>query len=488
MKTEWKEILASRQVKMGAIGFSGVGVLMATVYLLLNAQPQTEVYLSTQAAVAPKVQTQAALTVPTIPFLVSTPTKSGAKTPKDGKTPDKPAKPVSKFVNPFVPFKADLPATVEATTLGGTQPNYTPAANTGSGTTPRPSATPNTMPIVVRPSATGVANTTCAPCKVGQATVPSGQVMPIRVAPLPSRRSPVVVTAKSLPVIKAPVRKPSATITVVQGGKRVVVAKTPSNKPSKTPAKVVGKPSKTPTKVVAKPSKTPAKVVAKPSSKPIMVTMIKNGKPILVPKASLGKPIVVAGKSTPLPKVNVPGKNGASVPGVGVKVAAVKTPLPRLLGEPDDMPLVGVLSVPERMAAGANGGVPSLETPAVPSGTGSNSSLITDTSAPVDPNATTDTTAATTTTTSTTSTSNTDLLGVPAENDLLRYTRTQNVRFTSVVLGPINTAIFETNNGFVVVALGQSLPNTNILVSAISEQQATLQLGQDKLELNLDRR
>lgn len=474
MKTEWKDILASRQVKMGAIGFSGVGVLMATVYLLLNAQPQTEVYLSTQATVAPKVQTQAALTVPTIPFLVSTPAKSGAKTPKDGKTPDKPAKPVSKFVNPFVPFKSDLPATVEATTLGGTQPNATPVASKGTGST---TPTPNSTPIVVRPSATGVANTTCAPCKAGQAMVPSGQVMPIRVAPLPSHRSPVVVTAKGLPVIKAPVRKPSATITVVQGGKRVVVAKTPSNKPSKTP-----------TKVVAKPSKTPAKVVTKPSSKPIMVTMIKNGKPILVPKASLGKPIVVAGKSTPLPKVNVPGKNGASVPGVGAKVAAVKTPLPRLLGEPDDMPLVGVLSVPERMAAGANGGVPSLETPAVLSGTGGNSSLITDTSAPADPNATTDTAVATTDTTGTTSISNTDLLGVPAENDLLRYTRAQNVRFTSVVLGPINTAIFETNNGFVVVALGQSLPNTNILVSAISEQQATLQLGEDKLELNLDRR
>jgi hypothetical protein len=64
----------------------------------------------------------------------------------------------------------------------------------------------------------------------------------------------------------------------------------------------------------------------------------------------------------------------------------------------------------------------------------------------------------------------------------------QELEFTSVVLGPVNTAIFKTKTGFLVVPLGQTLPDSAAVVQTVTANSATLQLGKETLELTLDRR
>ncbi|MFN8510967.1 MAG: hypothetical protein U0Z75_10505 [Deinococcaceae bacterium] len=76
----------------------------------------------------------------------------------------------------------------------------------------------------------------------------------------------------------------------------------------------------------------------------------------------------------------------------------------------------------------------------------------------------------------------------PALSPLKQWVMDRDWVFSSVVLGPINTAVFRNKTGFSVVQLGQKLPNSDIVVQSISAGQVVLQLGDDKLELNLDRR
>lgn len=76
----------------------------------------------------------------------------------------------------------------------------------------------------------------------------------------------------------------------------------------------------------------------------------------------------------------------------------------------------------------------------------------------------------------------------PAPSPLKQWVMDRDWVFSSVVLGPINTAVFRNKTGFSVVQLGQKLPNSDIVVQSISAGQVVLQLGDDKLELNLDRR
>ena len=76
----------------------------------------------------------------------------------------------------------------------------------------------------------------------------------------------------------------------------------------------------------------------------------------------------------------------------------------------------------------------------------------------------------------------------PEPSALETLVKDQAVTFSSVVLGPINTAIFNTKNGFIVVPLGQTLPDSEVLVQTVTANSATLQLGKETLELTLDRR
>ncbi|AZI42725.1 hypothetical protein EHF33_08140 [Deinococcus psychrotolerans] len=73
-------------------------------------------------------------------------------------------------------------------------------------------------------------------------------------------------------------------------------------------------------------------------------------------------------------------------------------------------------------------------------------------------------------------------------NTLERYIQERNLSFNSAVLGPLNTAVFKTDRGFVVVSVGQNIPDTNINVREVSASSATLALDNTAKTLQLDKR
>lgn len=60
--------------------------------------------------------------------------------------------------------------------------------------------------------------------------------------------------------------------------------------------------------------------------------------------------------------------------------------------------------------------------------------------------------------------------------------------FNAVVLGPVNTAIFRSKDGFLVVSVGQTLPDSDIVIKEVTATSATLALGNDTQTLELDKR
>lgn len=75
-----------------------------------------------------------------------------------------------------------------------------------------------------------------------------------------------------------------------------------------------------------------------------------------------------------------------------------------------------------------------------------------------------------------------------AESPLMKTSKELELAFSSVVIGPNSTAVFNSKKGFLMASAGQKLAGTDILVKSISQQQVTLQLGEETLELTLDRR
>lgn len=76
----------------------------------------------------------------------------------------------------------------------------------------------------------------------------------------------------------------------------------------------------------------------------------------------------------------------------------------------------------------------------------------------------------------------------PAASSLDSYLAQQSVQFNAVVLGPVNTAVFKTAQGFVVVSSGQKIPDTDITVSNVSANQVTLTLNNNSKTLELNKR
>ncbi|GHF99506.1 hypothetical protein GCM10017783_09460 [Deinococcus piscis] len=79
--------------------------------------------------------------------------------------------------------------------------------------------------------------------------------------------------------------------------------------------------------------------------------------------------------------------------------------------------------------------------------------------------------------------------GVGAPDNGTALSRTlnrQGLRFNGAVLGPTDTAIFKSNQGFMVLAKGDRLPDTDIVVQQITANSVTLALGQDSLKLELE--
>ncbi|WP_026299006.1 hypothetical protein [Deinococcus aquatilis] len=80
--------------------------------------------------------------------------------------------------------------------------------------------------------------------------------------------------------------------------------------------------------------------------------------------------------------------------------------------------------------------------------------------------------------------------GTPAETTrpLDQSIAARELAFNAVVLGPVNTAIFRSKDGFLVVSVGQTLPDSDIVIKEVTATSATLALGNDTQTLELDKR
>jgi hypothetical protein len=75
---------------------------------------------------------------------------------------------------------------------------------------------------------------------------------------------------------------------------------------------------------------------------------------------------------------------------------------------------------------------------------------------------------------------------VPVEriDPLNAFVTARGMSFVGVVLGPVNTAIFETKDGTIVVPLGANLPQSDVIVKTITADQVVLMQGQDTIILS----
>jgi hypothetical protein len=64
------------------------------------------------------------------------------------------------------------------------------------------------------------------------------------------------------------------------------------------------------------------------------------------------------------------------------------------------------------------------------------------------------------------------------------FVTARGISFVGVVLGPVNTAIFETKEGTVVVPLGANMPQSDVIVKTITADQVVLMQGQDTIILS----
>ena len=67
---------------------------------------------------------------------------------------------------------------------------------------------------------------------------------------------------------------------------------------------------------------------------------------------------------------------------------------------------------------------------------------------------------------------------------LERFVQDRDVSFVGVVLGPVNTAILATKDGTVVIPLGGTLPQSDVVVKTITADQVVLMQDQDTIVLN----
>ncbi|MCP2014902.1 hypothetical protein L1280_002054 [Deinococcus sp. HSC-46F16] len=73
--------------------------------------------------------------------------------------------------------------------------------------------------------------------------------------------------------------------------------------------------------------------------------------------------------------------------------------------------------------------------------------------------------------------------GVSAASPLGTLVQTRALEFDAAVLGPVNTAIFRSKDGYVVVSQGQTLPDSDAVVREVRAAGVTLELGGETLDL-----
>jgi hypothetical protein len=77
---------------------------------------------------------------------------------------------------------------------------------------------------------------------------------------------------------------------------------------------------------------------------------------------------------------------------------------------------------------------------------------------------------------------------VKPANPVQTYLAAHPLRYVAAVFGPIDNAVFAAAQGDLVLSLGQTLPNSQIVVQAITSTQVILELGTSRVELRLARR
>ena len=171
--------------------------------------------------------------------------------------------------------------------------------------------------------------------------------------------------------------------------------------------------------------------------------------------------------NTPSSTISIPGGgNNAGTRGPGTGSAAQQHNQPAVppitaVREPS-VTIPGALNQPASTAVQGAGS----------SGLGTTGSM----AQPTDPQAITDTSPATQAATQ------------DVQNELETYVKNHQMVFDAAVLGPVNTAIFRTDRGFVVTTVGQPLPDSNIILREVSATTATLALDQATTTLQLDKR
>jgi hypothetical protein len=78
----------------------------------------------------------------------------------------------------------------------------------------------------------------------------------------------------------------------------------------------------------------------------------------------------------------------------------------------------------------------------------------------------------------------TTVVTVERADPLNAFVTARGMSFVGVVLGPVNTAIFETKDGTIVVPLGANLPQSDVIVKTITADQVVLMQGQDTIILS----
>ncbi len=71
----------------------------------------------------------------------------------------------------------------------------------------------------------------------------------------------------------------------------------------------------------------------------------------------------------------------------------------------------------------------------------------------------------------------------PTTTELSRFVLSNRVAFVGVIIGPVNTAIIETKDGTVIVPLGGTIPQSDVVVKSITPEKVVLMLGQETITI-----
>lgn len=73
----------------------------------------------------------------------------------------------------------------------------------------------------------------------------------------------------------------------------------------------------------------------------------------------------------------------------------------------------------------------------------------------------------------------------PAETSLAKFVREKGIKLAGAVLGPTSVGVFQTKAGFLVVPVGRTFPDADVLLKSLSADEALLVQGEDTLTLQI---